>query len=88
FFNFLSTTTKPPGLEEKDLKHFIKQAMRFFVKDGKLWRRNASGMHQLVIIDFKKRLSLIYQAHDQLGHKQAFSTRKHLTDHFWWPGLD
>ncbi|KIJ23486.1 hypothetical protein M422DRAFT_110166, partial [Sphaerobolus stellatus SS14] len=88
YFDFLSTTKMLTGLEEKELKTFIKQAMCFFVKDGKLWRRNDSGIHQLVILDLKKHLSLISQAHHQVGHKQAFSTHKHLMDCFLWPGLD
>jgi hypothetical protein len=86
-FEFLSTLKKPSGLDETESRRFIKQASRFFVKDGRLGRKDPSGMHQLVILDLKKRLSLITQAHDHLGHKQAFSTRRHLVDRFWWPGL-
>ena len=87
-FTFLSTARKPPGLDEKTTRQFIQRSLRFFMKDGKLWRKDASGMHRLVILDLTKRLSLISQAHNQLGHKQAFSTRRHLSDRFWWPGLD
>jgi hypothetical protein len=87
-FEFLSTTQKPPGLSDDAAKQFIRRSMQFFIRDGKLWHRNKSGMHQLVISDLDKRLSLMTQAHDQLGHKQAFSTRRNLSDHFWWPGMD
>jgi len=87
-FSFLSRAQKPPGLDEKATKQFIQRSLRFFVKDGKLWRKDTSGMHRLVFLDLEKCLSLISQAHDQLGHKQAFSTRRHLSDRFWWPGLD
>ncbi|KIJ39987.1 hypothetical protein M422DRAFT_257299 [Sphaerobolus stellatus SS14] len=74
-FQFLTTTQKPQDLDEKTTKRFIQQAMKFFIKEEKLWQRNSEGCHQLVILSLEKRLGLITQAHDQLGHKQMFSTR-------------
>ncbi|KIK14733.1 hypothetical protein PISMIDRAFT_48353, partial [Pisolithus microcarpus 441] len=35
-----------------------------------------------------KRLGIIWQAHDDLGHKGIFSTRIHLLTRFWWPMLE
>ena len=71
-FSFLSTTQRPLGLDEKATRQFIQRSLRFFVKDGKLWRKDTSGMHRLVIMDLGKRLSLISQAHDQLGQTGIF----------------
>jgi len=34
------------------------------------------------------RLSIIHDAHDNLGHKGFYSTRRTVADHFWWPSLD
>lgn len=87
-YDFLKTTKKPDDMDETETKRFIKYATRFFVRCEKLWRRRTSDKHQLVILDLFKRLDLIKQAHDQLGHKQAFSTRRNLSDRFWWPGMD
>jgi len=69
-FEFLSSTKRPSGLDEKSANQLIRRAMRFFVGDSKLWRRSSSGMYQLVIFSLKKkRLSLTSH---QLGYKQAF----------------
>ena len=65
--------------------NFIQWSLHFFTKDGKLWPKDTSGMHWLVILDCRKCLSLNLQAHNQLGHKQASSTWRHLSDHSWWP---
>ena len=86
--SFLSRAQELLGLDRKATKQFIQRALHFFVKDDKLWQKDTSGMHWLVILDLRKCLSLILQAHDQLGHKQVLSTWRHLSDCFWWPGLD
>ena len=43
--SFLSTTRKPLGLDEKGTRQFIQRSLRFFVRDGELWRKDTSGMH-------------------------------------------
>ncbi len=35
-----------------------------------------------------QRLAIVRAVHDDLGHKGVYSTRRTLTDHFWWPSLD
>lgn len=75
-----------PG-SEKDLKRFVKYASGFFVLEGKLWRKDRHGRHKIVIPK-EKRLELIRQAHDELGHKGTFTTRIRLGERFWWPHMD
>ena len=84
---FLDTAQRPAALEEKQLRRFLSYTRLFFLKDGQLWRRQGTGYHQLVITP-EKRLTLIMQAHDGLGHKGLYSTRRLLLDRFWWPGLE
>jgi hypothetical protein len=55
--------------------------------DGRLWKRDSHGKHKLVI-PVTKRLSLIRDAHNSLGHKGLFSVWTRLLDRFWWPLLD
>jgi hypothetical protein len=74
---------------EPGLVHgFLRYAHEFFLYDERLWRRGPDGAHQLVIFDAFRRLSLLQQAHDALGHKGKFVTRRHLLLRFWWPHLD
>jgi hypothetical protein len=55
--------------------------------NGQLWRCSNKSCHQLVIFPFQH-LSLVHAAHDNLGHKGVYSTRRFLLDCFWWPSLD
>ena len=85
---FLASGQRPALQSETTIKRFLRQALCFFANGGHLWRRQVSGRHQQVILTDAKRLSLVIQAHDHLGHKGFFSTRRTLADHFWWPSID
>lgn len=86
--DFLTSGQVPTDLDDVSLKRFLHHASRFFIKDGILWRRHVSGLHQHVVRNLQTRRTLLTQAHDQLGHKGFFTTRRHLTDRFWWPAID
>ena len=86
--DFLSSGNQPTGMDEVSLKRFLHQALQYFFKAGVLWRRHSSGLHQQVILHPAKRMDLLTQAHDQLGHKGFFSTQRLVSDCFWWPGMD
>ena len=55
--------------------------------DKRLWRRNAQGHHQLVIMQGPQHYTVTQDAHDKLGHKGFYSMLRALLDHFWWPSL-
>jgi hypothetical protein len=46
---FLITRKRPLDLTDEEFKTFIRQAVRFFVLEDKLWRREVHGKHQLVL---------------------------------------
>ena len=85
--DFLITAQKPTNIDDTIFRKFIKRVSRFFIKNEQLWRWGSSQFHQLVVLPAAERLSLISQAHDQLGHKGFYLTCRTLTDHFWWPGI-
>ena len=85
---FLISRQKPTDMDEGSLKKFLRHALRFFVKDGILWRWHAAGLHQHVVLHLQVRKILFTQAHDQLGHKGFYTTRQHLADRFWWPSIN
>ena len=84
---YLSSLKRPADLSSNDLEKFVNRARRFAMIDNRLWRRGDKGRHQLVIFP-SQRLSLVRAAHDDLGHKGVYSTRRFLLDRFWWPSLD
>ncbi|KIO00402.1 hypothetical protein M404DRAFT_102972, partial [Pisolithus tinctorius Marx 270] len=68
---FLEDQQRPPGMSDLDLNSLIKYAARFFLKNGELWHREPRGQHQ-VVPAYEKRLELMKQVHDDLGHKGVF----------------
>jgi hypothetical protein len=85
--DFLRNPTQPPAIPKIDQKKFIKSVTEFFVLDNKLWRKDRQGRHKLVVRG-EKRLQLIQEAHDDLGHKGIFTVRLRLGERFWWPHMD
>jgi hypothetical protein len=84
---FLTAPTDYMHAAPDMLSRFIKRASRFFVTNGQMWKKNSHGKHQLYVPE-DRRLHLIKQAHDDLGHKGIFTVRTRLLERFWWPDLD
>jgi hypothetical protein len=85
---YLSTLGRPSGLQPHEFKKIVSRSREFFIDDGgQLWKRSRTGMHQKVIA-YPDRLELLIQAHDKLGHKSKWSTRRLLLDRVWWPRLE
>ena len=85
--NFLDELKRPDGMSDSEFKEFVKYATTFFTRNGSLWRKRSNGEHQ-VIPNRERRLSLIREAHDELGHKGVYSVRLRLLSRFWWPALN
>ena len=64
----------------------IKKSKHFLALNGRLWRRQAQGRNQLVLL-IPQRTPTIREAHNGLGHKGFYSTFRTLLDRFWWPTI-
>jgi hypothetical protein len=84
---YLQRPRAPAHLHSEALTRFFHRAARFTLVNDRLWQLQHDGQHQLYVVP-PLRLSLIRDAHDRLGHKGYYSTRRTLADHFWWPSLD
>jgi hypothetical protein len=84
---YLGDLQHPPGFDSQRHKRFLKKVRQFFRAGEKLWRRDPRGEHKLYLIE-SKRLGILEQMHDDLGHKAHLITAKRLTDRFWWPMMD
>ena len=84
---YLISRRAPPDLSGDALTRFISRTRRFLISGGRLWRRQADGRHQLYASP-SQRYALVRDAHDKLGHKGLYSTRRTLLDRFWWPALE
>ncbi|KIK32597.1 hypothetical protein CY34DRAFT_101126, partial [Suillus luteus UH-Slu-Lm8-n1] len=65
YFKMLSF---PSSTSSKDQTRLIKRARQFFLQGHRLWRKEPSGRHQLVI-PTPDRLRILSETHDKLGHK-------------------
>ena len=86
--DYLRTQQKPDKITSEDFDKFIRKTRRFAIQDGRLWRRNANGRHQLYIPTPSERHIIIRASHDNLGHKGIYSTRRTILDRFWWPSVE
>ena len=78
---------RPAEMSDKEYKKLVKTSRRFFVKDGKLYRRNLEGEHKLVV-EKEKRMYMMKAAHDNLGHRGFYATKSLILQRFWWPELE
>lgn len=77
-----------PELSERQLLRFVQRAKRFFMAEGRLFRRDDQRQHKLVILQPAHRVKILQDIHDDLGHKGPFPTRAMIRQRFWWPGLE
>ena len=73
-------------IPQEQREELVKRSRPYFARDGRLWRRQAQGRHQLVLTP-GQREGVLREAHDGLGHKGYYSTLRTLLDRFWWPSL-
>jgi hypothetical protein len=85
--DFLKTLSFPASTPASDHARLRKQAYQFFMQGNCLWCKEPAGRHQLVVF-LPNRLHILRDSHDKLGHKGFYSTRRILSDRFWWPSLD
>jgi hypothetical protein len=52
-----------------------------------LYRRAKTGETHLKVVERKDRANVLRGAHENMGHRGLFPTRRHLLDRNWWPEL-
>ena len=86
-YRFLSTLEAP--VFDKPQKHarFIQQATRFMIHEGKFLRRNKKGPPLNVILEPARRLKILTQAHEEMGHRGIQPIWDMLKLRFYWPKM-
>ena len=84
---FLTTLEAPhiPDLQKK--RRFLAKAMDFFVKEDKLYKRNGSKPPLLVITEPTNKLTVLTQAHENLGHRGVQAVHETIRHRFFWPHM-
>ena len=84
---FLQDPVHESQMSDQDFSWFMCLASDFFLLDDQLWKTDRHRKHKLVITK-DRRLSIIKQAHNNLGHKRIFTVRLWLAERFWWPSME
>jgi len=84
---FLETVSRPEGIADEPFRRLVRLASRFFLLNHRLWRRRPDGRHQLYIPP-GRRLPILKEAHDDLGHKGAWIVLSRLQERVWWPSIN
>jgi Integrase zinc binding domain/RNase H-like domain found in reverse transcriptase len=77
---------RPDDMTDGEYTSFVRYCMRFFVDKLKLWRRHPLGAHKLVVPQ-GRRLQIMSDCHDDIGHKGYYPTRSIILERFWWPHM-
>lgn len=83
---FLDSLVRPPSYTDKAFRAFVKFASQFFTSNGKLWKRDDSGAHKLVLPP-ERRVQVLVECHDRSAHRGVFATIALIMERFWWPFL-
>jgi len=86
-YHFLTTLEAPNYPTPQDQKRFIRRATQFYVKSGKMWKRQRKGNPLNVILDINRRNEILTQAHEDLGHRGEQSVFETVRLRFYWPHL-
>ena len=86
-FRFLTTLEAPHHNTIQEQKRFIQKATQYFVKEGKMWKKRKMGNPLLVIFDHARRLGILTQAHEDLGHKGEQAVFEMIRERYFWPHL-
>lgn len=84
--HFLRTLETPVFESIQKKRRFLRRALEFFVKDNQLYKRT-KRFPVIVVKDPEKRLALLEQCHENLGHRGVQSVFETMRRRFYWPQL-
>lgn len=87
--HFLDTLELPkePFKNIQARRRFIQQTGNYYLSNNKLMRRNGRRLPLQVIFDRKKRVAILTQAHEQMGHKGEMAVGDLVKARFYWPHM-
>lgn len=83
---FLQTATIPNLLSKKQRTSLRSRAANYFLKDGHLYRRRSTGIHQQVVFDESEQADIVAKLHE-MAHRGVTAVTHAVTQRFWRPGL-
>jgi len=82
---------RPMGLGDTEFARFRREATKYLVRDGILYRRGSGGHRgsppRKVISDTHERVRILQDLHDESGHRVRDATYNKVKNRFHWKGL-
>ena len=85
--HFLSSFEVPILESLQARQRFLKKSTNFYLQNNQMFRRNGKKIPLLVIMNPKKRVAILTQAHENLGHKGEQAVFDIIRLRFFWPHL-
>jgi len=85
---YLEAGTRPEGMDDRTYRRAQLRSHKFFVKNGRLYRRQKDGQHQEVVMKEDRRRHFLSAIHDDGGHRGRDETYRQVKLRAWWPGLE
>jgi hypothetical protein len=84
---FLVDLEYPSFQTLQDSHRFVKKATRYYMEDGKMYKRNQPEAPQKVIFNPGTRKSIMTEAHEGYGHRGEQAIWETLHRRFYWPHM-
>ena len=75
--------TLPNAMMDTDYKMFMWYCTEFFTANNKLWCKDPTGQHKLVITPAWC-IFFLTMTHNDVGHHGVFATNALLAEQYWW----
>jgi transposase InsO family protein len=86
-YRFLTTLEAPFYESTQDQKRFLAKATQYFVRNDKMWKRRQGQNPLMVVLDPDRRLAILTQAHESLGHRGEQAVFETVRARYFWPHL-
>ncbi len=84
---YLLTLRRPGQVDKEDFRAFKSRALKYIVRDKRLYRRARKGRPPTRVLDNADEQQRIMAAlHDEIGHKGCASTYRKIADRYFWGG--
>lgn len=86
-YRFLTTLDAPALASTQDQNRFLEKTKKYIIKDNKLWKKKDQGAPLLVIRDTKRRVEILTEAHENLGHRGEQPVFETIRLRYYWPHM-
>ncbi|KAK4694345.1 hypothetical protein P7C70_g8748, partial [Phenoliferia sp. Uapishka_3] len=83
---YLDTLERDEDLSDRKFARLCDVALKHYLKDGRIMKRVAEGDVE-VIMDESRRTKILFELHENLGHRGRDETYRRAKARFWWPGM-